>query len=123
MSVDRLLRPPPSRRRRQRSRPQPNRPPRRPFLAVVLHVVHQPVPQLERLVLAANLAAAVHPPAERDDHADLTGGHDVGFGVGDLQPWLDARARLTTLSTSSGVGVTVSTVSLRPPDRRLDTGG
>jgi hypothetical protein len=29
-------------------------------------------------------AAAVDLTRERDDHSDLTGGRDVGFGVGDL---------------------------------------
>jgi hypothetical protein len=62
-----------------------------------------------------DLAAAVDLPAKRDDHADLTGGDDVGFSVGHLQPWLVAGAGLTTLENLTSLPRTVSARSGPPP--------
>jgi hypothetical protein len=82
---------------------------------VVLHVIDKPVTKLERLVLTMDFAAEVDLPSERDDYAGLTSGHDMGFGVGDLQSWLDARAGLTTLENFTSLRRTVSARSGPPP--------
>src|SRR6266851_370847 len=62
-----------------------------------------------------DLAAGAHLPPERDDTAELVGGHDAGLGVGDLQAELDRRAGLAGSENFTGLRTTVSGGSRPPP--------
>src|SRR6202011_1533276 len=75
---------------------------RRLLLAVALHVVHEPVTQLERLIPTMHFAAARVLPTELDDHTLLIGADDAGFRVCDLESRLRQRA---SCSSTNAAGV------------------